>query len=141
MLPSGGYFDPCPSKGQAIEFNKRDGDVVIWRDGRGFTESLDGLKENWGSQNFVNPPFSDIEPWIKKAFEQWTKNGYKTILVMPSHTDRKWFRRSVQPYLDRRNVRIIWTKRIQYIPLEGQKVSQPQFGTGLLMIGFDFEIT
>jgi site-specific DNA-methyltransferase (adenine-specific) len=40
-------FDPCP-------FSSVDWDV------------FDGLKIEWGSCNFVNPPYSETEKWVKR---------------------------------------------------------------------------
>lgn len=49
-----------------------------------------GLLRSWKSPIFVNPPYSDIKPWMEKAlFESKAK---KTIvLLVPSRTDTKWF--------------------------------------------------
>ena len=62
-------------------------------------------------------------------------HNMRSIIVLPNHTDRKWFRRSVQPT----GWPIVWLGRIKFVPLTGQKVSQPQFGTGLLMVGYDYK--
>lgn len=43
-------FDPCP---------------------QGFF--CDGLKEEWGDSNYVNPPFKDIALWVKKSWEEHQK--------------------------------------------------------------------
>ena len=60
-------FDPCPLK-------SRD----------------DGLNMVWGNRNFVNPPYSKIALWIKKAYEEWLK-GKTVVLLIPSRTDTRWF--------------------------------------------------
>ena len=65
------YFDPCP-----------------------FKSDFDGLKINWKSRNFVNPPYSQIDKWIDKAIEEHKKGNY-VVLLIPARTDTKWFRKLV----------------------------------------------
>jgi hypothetical protein len=63
-------FDPCP-------FPRPDG--------------FDGLTDEWGSSNYVNPPFGSIihngkkkgpTAWMRKAIEEYQK-GKKVIVVYP----------------------------------------------------------
>ena len=60
-------FDPCP---------------------HGFL--LDGLKEEWGRSNFVNPPFKYIAAWVQKAWEE-NQKGKRVVLLIPSRTDTRWW--------------------------------------------------
>lgn len=54
--------------------------------GRCYTEADDGLRKDWGTQYvFVNPPYSDIEPWMDKLSAH--QNGI--ALVFP-RTDTDW---------------------------------------------------
>lgn len=64
-----GMFDPCPLGG--------------W---------IDGLKIDWGYDNFVNPPYSQLKAWVEKSIEQHSK-GKGVILLIPARTDTKAFRR------------------------------------------------
>ncbi len=69
-------FDPCP-------YPKPEG----W----------DGLRSDWGSCNFVNPPYTaadggPIGVWVAKAIEQW-KKGKTVVLLVTSDTSTKWFAR------------------------------------------------
>lgn len=56
-----------------------------------FIDALD-MAQEWGSSSFVNPPYSDIFPWVKKAIQQM--NVYKNLSVMliPADTSVKWFK-------------------------------------------------
>lgn len=56
-------FDPCP-----------------------VNPSFDGLDIEWGQVNFVNPPYSNLREWCKKAFEQALK-GKIIVMLIPSRTD------------------------------------------------------
>lgn len=63
-------FDPCPYP---------------------LPEGFDGLTCEWGSSNYVNPPFGSImhqgrkkgpTAWVRKAIEEWRK-GKRVVLVYP----------------------------------------------------------
>ena len=63
-----GMFDPCP-----------------------LFSSVDGLRIEWESSNFVNPPYSNLKKWIEKSIEQANK-GKKVVLLIPARTDTKAFK-------------------------------------------------
>jgi phage N-6-adenine-methyltransferase len=64
-------FDPCPSK-----------------------PSFNGLKIEWGSCNYVNPPYSEIAKWVEKGYQEWSKD--KTVVfLIPSRTDTKWWHKYI----------------------------------------------
>jgi hypothetical protein len=63
-------FDPCPYP---------------------LPDNFDGLTCEWGSSNYVNPPFGSIihqgkkkgpTAWVRKAIEEWGK-GRRVVLVYP----------------------------------------------------------
>jgi hypothetical protein len=54
-------FDPCPYP-------------CDWR--------FDGLRESWGSSNYVNPPFMGPTAWVRKAISEY-KQGKKVVFVFP----------------------------------------------------------
>jgi len=60
-------FDPCP-----------------------VNPNFDGLKIKWHGDVFCNPPYSQIELWIKKALQE-RENCKSIIMLLPNWTDRKWF--------------------------------------------------
>ena len=45
-------------------------------------EGFDGLKEPWGSSNYVNPPFKGPTAWVRKAIKEYEK-GKKVVFVFP----------------------------------------------------------
>jgi hypothetical protein len=59
----GRFFDPVPFN---PTFNK--------------TKNRDGLKIPWKKVTFVNPPYSNVKPWVIKAREEW-KLG-KTVIML-----------------------------------------------------------
>ena len=60
-------YDPCP-----VNYTK------------------DGLTTDWGERNFINPPYSDWQKWVKKGFEEF-KKGRLCVFLLPSRTDTKAF--------------------------------------------------
>ena len=58
----GNFYDPCP-------YNpKFDSNV-----------HKDGLTTEWKMVSFVNPPYSFVRPWFRKAREQWLLG--KTVIL------------------------------------------------------------
>lgn len=49
-----------------------------------------GLDRMWGSPFFMNPPFSEIGKWIKKAHNE-SMDGKTGVLLIPSRTDTRWW--------------------------------------------------
>lgn len=50
----------------------------------------DGLKEDWYSLNFCNPPYKDCDKWVKKAHEEMLK-GNTSVLLIPARTETKYW--------------------------------------------------
>lgn len=70
-------FDPCPFL--AAEKN--------------------GLTTNWGKMNYVNPPYSNIKPWVKKAILELAR-GNKTVMLVPVRTSARYWQDLVFPFAD-----------------------------------------
>lgn len=51
----------------------------------------DGLKINWGSCSFVNPPYSETGLWVKKAIEEH-KKGKSVVMLLRLDASTIWFR-------------------------------------------------
>ena len=51
---------------------------------------IDGLKTDWGSRTFVNPPYSNIKDWCKKSYDEWQK-GKTVVMLIPSRTDTRYW--------------------------------------------------
>jgi len=60
-------FDPCPKK-----------------------PKYDGLDIKWGSSNFCNPPYDNIERWLLKGIDEW-KKGKTVVFLLPVRTSRDWW--------------------------------------------------
>ena len=49
-----------------------------------------GLDRRWGSSTFVNPPYSEIQEWVKKGYEE-SQQGGVIVMLIPSRTDTRWW--------------------------------------------------
>ena len=66
---------------------------------------VDGLKQPWHGRVWCNPPYSNIEPWVRKA---WQEIGACTVIAMllPSNrTEQPWFQNLVERFRDDRSAR------------------------------------
>ena len=48
-------------------------------------------KVGGGEIVFVNPPYSQIKLWVKKAWEESVKPNTIVVLLIPARTDTKYF--------------------------------------------------
>ena len=52
-----------------------------------YTKEDDGLDMDWANEIvFVNPPYSQLKAWCKKAYEE-SKKGKLVVMLIPSRTD------------------------------------------------------
>lgn len=57
-----------------------------------FTLENDGLTQNWGGcRVFCNPPYSQIDKWVEKAFRETRNDNTLVVLLIPSRTDTRYF--------------------------------------------------
>ena len=51
----------------------------------------DGLENEWGNVNYVNPPYgNEITKWIKKGCQE-NLMGKTVVFLLPSRTDTRWW--------------------------------------------------
>jgi site-specific DNA-methyltransferase (adenine-specific) len=73
-------LDPCTDKDNWLGVKKF------------FTENQDGLKQNWkGEKVFVNPPFSNINSWVNKCYNEGIKENTIVVMIIPSRTDTRYW--------------------------------------------------
>jgi len=76
------FFDPCP-----------------------FHASFDGLEIDWHHWNYVNPPYSLLEKFIEKAFNEFIQGRFSALLL-PVKSDKDWW----HDYIINHNFQIIWIR-------------------------------
>lgn len=58
-----------------------------------YTPSDSGLLKDWGTETvFMNPPYSECEGWMRKAFGA-AQDGATVVCLVPSRTDTEWWHR------------------------------------------------
>lgn len=67
-----GHFDPCPSN-----------------------PSFNGLKVDWKSPTYINPPYSNPLPWVEKAFIE-AKKGIKIVMLLRCDPSTVWYRKLIE---------------------------------------------
>ena len=56
-----------------------------------FTETDDGLQQEWEGVCWMNPPYGrEIIKWMKKAYES-SLNGATVVCLVPARTDTIWW--------------------------------------------------
>lgn len=61
-----------------------------------YSEQDDGLSKNWSKDAkrncWMNPPYSEIDIWMKKAIQE-SRKGASVICLVPARTDTDWWHR------------------------------------------------
>jgi phage N-6-adenine-methyltransferase len=69
---------------------------------RFYDRDADGLAQDWaGELVWCNPPYSNIAPWIRKAWECWASTRGVVILLPANRTEQSWWQQMVEPFRDR----------------------------------------
>ena len=115
-------FDPCPNHKRLL-----DGAITHLEEAK-----YDGLLEPWDDYNvFVNPPFSDIAPWVEKA-DKKRDPDQKVILLLPVRSDQPWFFNCSQ------EAELIFIRgRVNYVDINSTKKSRASFPSMLMIFGPD----
>jgi transcriptional regulator with XRE-family HTH domain len=96
------------------------------------SESGDGLSEDWsGRLAFVNPPFSELLIWLRRAHDQWQKGHVDTVVcLVPVRTDSSWFHQTLSAVADL----YLLQGRVRFLDSDGKGQSTP-FSLMLLTLG------
>ena len=73
----------------------------------------------WRTRVYCNPPFTNMMPWVQKAYAEAQKHPYAVVGVVGPLSAAKWF---VFCYEAAREIRIL-TPRIQFVAPPGLKQS------------------
>ena len=68
---------------------------------RYWTEEDSGLENSWeGERVYCNPPYSEILPWVQKAWSE-TKATIIVMLLPANRTEQAWWQDGIEPKRDR----------------------------------------
>lgn len=100
------------------------------------TSDQDTLITPWGDHMnlpgyaWLNPPYSDITPFVKKAAIE-SENRIGTVMLVPADTSVGWFKEAIQAASE---VRFITAGRMAFInPVTGKPVSGNNKGSMLII--------
>lgn len=69
---------------------------------RFFDRETNGLEQPWGGHIvWCNPPYSEIAPWVAKAWVEHV-DAIRIVMLLPaSRTEQRWWQLMVEPFRDR----------------------------------------
>ena len=94
---------------------------------RFWTEQDNALEQSWkGERVYCNPPYSDIAPWVEKAWAE-TEAEIVVMLLPANRTEQKWWQNGIEPQRDRPGSGL----RVEFLPgrLRFLKPGQQIIGT------------
>lgn len=96
------------------------------------SEGGDGLLDDWsGRLAFVNPPFSELLKWLRRAHHQWSARNVETVVcLVPVRTDAAWFHQTLSADADL----FLLQGRVRFLSPAG-KAQQTPFSLMLVTLG------
>jgi len=61
-----------------------------------FTIQDNALDKEWDEDFFMNPPYSEINQWMQKAYEQHKKYNVNALILVFAKTSVKWWHKYVE---------------------------------------------
>lgn len=110
-----------------------------------YTPDEDGLTQGWaGERVWCNPPYSSIEPWLIKAWKEWSRPLGADLIVMllpANRTEQGWWQRQVEPFRLDGSLRVEFLPgRMRFIAHDAREIrpnERPPFGVCLLIWGLE----
>jgi phage N-6-adenine-methyltransferase len=106
---------------------------------RYYTRDDNGLAQPWtGERVWCNPPYSNIRPWIVKAWREASRADLIVMLLPANRTEQSWWQELVEPWRDARTGLTVefLAGRLRFLK-PGQRVigpnERPPFGCCLLI--------
>jgi DNA adenine methylase len=98
---------------------------------RFYTADQNGLLQSWaGERVFMNPPYSEIKAWARKAYEE-ARAGALVVSLVPARTGSKWFREYMAPG----EVRFL-TRRLKFLLPNGEPAPHSAgFDSAVVILG------
>lgn len=109
---------------------------------RFYDKDNDGLAQSWAGETvWCNPPYSDIRPWVSKAWDECDDANGIVMLLPANRTEQPWWQELIEPYRDGRSTRLsplsvsFLAGRIRFIKAGADRVGpneRPPFGSCVL---------
>lgn len=100
------------------------------------SEGGDGLIDDWnGRLVFMNPPFSQLLKWLRRAHDQWAAGRVETVVcLVPVRTDSPWFHGTLAAVADI----YLLEGRVRFLSPDGKGQPTP-FSLMLVVLGATVE--
>ena len=108
-----------------------------------YTIEDSGLEASWaGERVYCNPPYSDIRPWVQKAWDssKWWRGTRSELVVMllpANRTEQGWWQDLVEPLRGGAGFHVRFLRGRQRFIAPGKKAvgknERPRFGCCLLV--------
>jgi hypothetical protein len=83
-------LDPCGYKGGSI--------IQTAHECFCLENDQDGLAEAWFGSIYCNPPYSKVDPWLKKGIQYYEETGEDVIFLVSVRTGTKWWKNLREAY-------------------------------------------
>lgn len=98
---------------------------------RFYTVKDDGLAKPWNARTiYVNPPYSDVAPWIRKAIVAAAR-GARVYMLLPVRTDADYHHELLREATDV----LLIQGRLRFLDRNGKKAGSPAFCSMLVGLG------
>jgi phage N-6-adenine-methyltransferase len=103
-----------------------------------YDRHVDGLTQPWHGVVWCNPPYSDVRPWVEKAWSE-TSAELVVMLLPANRTEQGWWQEMVEPFRDRADSPLrteFLAGRLRFIAHDKDRVEpneRPPFGCVLLI--------
>jgi phage N-6-adenine-methyltransferase len=109
-----------------------------------YTRLADGLLQPWTGSVWCNPPYSGLDRWLEKAWNEWLsprdERPDSIVMLLPANRpEQPWWQTWVEPWRDREDSPL----RVQFLPgrlrfikpgaTEVKPNERPPFGCCLLV--------
>jgi phage N-6-adenine-methyltransferase len=86
----------------------------------------DGLAQPWTRERvWCNPPYSNIRPWVEKAWQSMVAAELIVMLLPANRTEQKWWQELVEPHRDNCH-----GLRVEFLPGRPRFVAPDKPGIG-----------
>lgn len=82
---------------------------------RYYTRTDNGLHQPWFTLGAIwcNPPYSDINAWVAKAWQEWRLHHCTIVMLLPANRcEQRWWQQHVEPFRDRPGSPL----RVEFLP-------------------------
>ena len=86
---------------------------------RYWTREDDALSKEWGAERvWCNPPYSKLEPWVRKAwYAMYDERCGLIVMLLPANRcEQKWWQHWIEPYRDRTPDNYGITLKTRFLP-------------------------